>query len=194
MQPAPMTEDAETLLVSWSTRVRLLTNGEVWHSIALAFGATAVIMGVIVSAIMWSPFGLVIAAGTFVGLMVLFVIAAILVDLFGGFEYTFALTSHGVHCQAGKGQKTISNVAFWTGVLAGKPGVAGAGLLAESEQHSSLAYDEIRRVTIKPGRRYIHLKGATLDKPIGLFCTDESFPEAVRVLREKCPRATFVEQ
>lgn len=185
--PAP--ESGETVLVAWTTSIRLLTNAEVWRPVLLAFGISAAALGVLMTVISRSPQGMLVALAIFAFLMVLYVMIAVVIDLFGGLAATFALTSLGVRSRAGSGARSASALAFWTGVLAGKPGLAGAGMLAETEQDVAIPYADVTSLRIEPTRRYVHVRGGLVSKPLGLYCTPENYDRVVAILNERCPSA-----
>lgn len=181
----------ERLLLSWPSSIKLLSNSEVWRSITMVFGISAGAVGVLLRVLSGQVQGLLVAAGVFVILMLLFVGVGICVDLFGGFAITFALTDRGIRSVSGRGSAAAANAAFWVGVLAGKPGCAGAGLLARSEQDVFVPYSEVTTITVKPAHRYVYVKGELLSKPIGMYCTPENLDQVVAILKARCPNATI---
>jgi hypothetical protein len=100
----------------------------------MVFGITCALGAIFFAFISQSIEGLVAGAAAFAFFMFLFVIIAAIIDLFGGFHVRFALTDAGVRSMSGKYAKATAGVAFWAGVLSGKPGLAGAGALAQAEQ------------------------------------------------------------
>jgi hypothetical protein len=143
-------------------------------------------------AISKSPWALLVGAGVFAFLMAIFVVVGLVIDLFGGFRTTFALTTTGVRSIAGKGAGRAADTAFWAGVLAGSASVAGAGMLAKSEQNVFIAFRDVTKVKLRPGRRYILVKGGFVQKPIALYCLPDNYPQAEAILRQQCPGAKFV--
>lgn len=181
----------EQLWLTWETRVRVLFNPAVWGGMLVAFGSGACLLSILLLVVSKSLWGLIVPAGVFAFLMGIFVVVALFIDLFGGFRTTFALTTHGVRSIAGKGAGRAADAAFWTGVLLGSAGAAGAGLLAKSERNVCIPYGEVTKVKFKPGRRYILVKGGFLQKPIGLYCTPENYDQAEAILRQECSGATI---
>jgi hypothetical protein len=187
----PQAGDSEQLWLSWESRVRILLNPSVWFGVLLAFGVSTCLFTALMLAISKSPWALAVGAGIFTFFMVIFLFVGLVIDLFGGFRVSFALTTLGVRSISGKGAKMAADAAFWTGVLAGSAGAMGAGLLAKSEAFVFIPYEEVSKVKLRPGRRYILVKGGTLQKPIGLYCTDENYPQAEAILRQQCTGAVI---
>lgn len=186
-----MSEEAEVVFQSWEARVRVLTNPSVWFGIVMCFGVGTVFLAVLLTVVSRSLFGILIPAGLFVGLMVLFVVIGGVIDLFGGFRVTFYITSRGVRSVAGGGAKAASEAAVIGGLLAGNMTAVGAGALARSEQNVFIPYGDVTRVKASGWRRYVLVKGGWGEKPIGLSCTEGNFAPILRLLRARCPSARF---
>lgn len=187
-EPAPAsTQEPETVLNAWKSRVRVLTNPSAWFGVGMSFGIGALFLGILLSYISESLTGLLIAGGIFCGLMVLFMLIGAVIDLFGGFRVTFALTDRGVHSMAGAGSKAAADASVVTGVLLGNLTGAAAGAAARSEQDVFIPWDEVSRVKVSEWRRYILVKGGWLQKPIGLSCDADNFAQVLRILKERCP-------
>lgn len=174
----------ERIRLTWETRVRLLTNPSVWSSMLLAFGIPSVLLGLFFAVIAKRPeFALLIPLGSLSILFGIYIVVALVIDAFGGFKATYFITTDGVRAVSGRGAKTAVAVAVLAGALAGKPGLAGAGMLAESEQDVFIPWEDIRTIKVKPGRRFIHINREWGSKPIGLYCTAENFQEVIGILR-----------
>ena len=179
----------ETVLHSWSASVRVLSNPAAWRGVAASLGGGALALGILFLFISKSVKGLYLAAGIFGGLMLIFVLVGGIIDLFGGFRMQFMLTSRGVRSISGKGAKSAANAAIVGAVLAGNLAGMAAGSLARSEQNVFLRYDEVTKIQADPRRRYILVKGAWPQKPIGLSCNAENFMSVLRLLQERCASA-----
>lgn len=184
----------EQLHLTWETRIRLLANPSVWGSMLMVFGIPSVLLGIFLAFIAKRPeFALLVPLGSLAVLLGIYVLVAIVIDLFGGFKVVFFLTSQGVRSVAGKGAKAAATAAFWSGALTGNPGMAGAGLLAESEQNVFIPWKDITKIKVKTWRRYILIKREWGDKPIALYCTPENFAQTMDILRyyvgDKLPAA-----
>lgn len=183
----------EQLLITWETRIRLLTNPSVWASMLLVLGIPSLLLGIFVAVLAKRPeYALLVPLGGMSILFGIFIVVALVIDVFGGFKATFFLTTHGVRSVSGKGAKAASTAAIVMGVLAGKPGAVGAGLLATSEQNVFIPWNDITKIKVKTGRRYILVKREWGNKPIGLYCTRENLSQVMDILRQyagdKMPR------
>ena len=175
----------EQLRLTWETRIRVLTNPSVWTSMLLALGIPSVLLGIFFAVIAKRPeYALLVPLGFMSILFGIFFLVALVIDLFGGFKAVFFLTTHGVRSVAGKGARAASTVAVLAGVLAGKAGAVGAGLLAESEQNVFIPWKDITKIKVKTWRRYILVKREWGFKPIGLYGTPENFPQVMDIFRQ----------
>jgi hypothetical protein len=190
--PSEFDTEDERILLTWNARIRVLFNPSVWGGLLTAVGIPSVFLSILMFAISREVDSLFFGPAIFTGVMVMFVVIAAVIDLFGGFQVVFALTSNGVRSVSGKGAKAAATAAIWTGILFGKASVAGTGLLAKSEQDVYIPYKEVTKVKVRPGRRYILVKGGFLQKPIGLYCTPENFAQAESFIRQHCTRSRFV--
>lgn len=184
--------ETEGLYLAWENQIRLLSNPDVWRGILMAFGISCALVTVLFLAISKSPWALLVGGGAFAFFILMFVIVGFVIDLFGGFHARFALTTTGIRFIAGKGAGAAADAAFWAGVLLGKGGLAGAGLLAKSEQNTFIAFQDVTEVKSRPGRRNIKVKGGLLQKPIILYCLPDNYTKAEEILRQRCVAAKFV--
>jgi len=70
--------------------------------------------------------------------------------------------------------KGVNRLGLWLGVLSGKPGVAGAGLIARSQEIQAATWKSIVRVTPHPRLKAISLGNAWRTTLI-LYCTPENY-------------------
>ncbi|MDR3401334.1 MAG: hypothetical protein P4L99_02460 [Chthoniobacter sp.] len=191
-EKTPLDEpEPEAILLTWQAHIRLLTNGHVWLNIFAAFGISCVLMTILFLVISKSIMAIAVGSVIFAGFMLLYLLIAIVIDLFGGFRTTFALTSQGVRSIAGKHAQHAADAAFWAGILAGKPGAIGAGLGAKAEQNVFIPYASVTKIKLSAQSRTILVKGGFVDKPIRLYCNAENHAHAEAILQEKCPGGAF---
>lgn len=175
----------EQLLITWETRIRVLTNPSVWTSMLLVLGIPSVLLGILFAVIAERPeYALLVPLGFMSILFGIFIVVALVIDVFGGFKATFFLTTDGVRSVSGKGARAASTAALVAGVLAGNAGAAGAGLLAKSEQNVFIPWKNITKIKVKTGRRFILVKREWGDKPIGLYCTPGNFQQVMDIFRQ----------
>ena len=176
----------ERLLMSWENRVKLLMNPTIWSSMLLVIGIPSGLLGLFFTLLTGQLEYLVfVPLACLGGLLAIFVLVALVIDAFGGMKATFYLTTHGVRFVSGKGASAAATAAFLAGLLAGKPGLTGTGLLAESEQHVFISWSDISTIQIKAARHYILIKRGWGDRPIGLYCTPENFRPVMDTLRAR---------
>jgi hypothetical protein len=175
---------SEQLHLSWETRIRILANPQVWKPLLLVFGIPSVLLGILMAVIAKRPeFALIVPLVALVFFLGIFVLVAVVIDLFGGFKCYFFLTTLGVRSVSGRGARAASTATVIAGLLAGNPGAIGTGLLAESEQNVFIPWQDITRIKVKAGSRYVHIKREWGCKPIGLYCTAANVQQVMDILR-----------
>jgi hypothetical protein len=183
MNENALTPEQETLL-TWETRIKVLSNTSIWFSLLMAFGIPSVLLGIFFAFIAKRPvYALLVPLVALGGLLLIFVLVGIVIDLFGGFRVIFVLSNTGLRSLTGKVAKTIPTITVLAGLLAGKPGMVGTGLLAESEQNVFIPWEAITVVKHKAWRRFLLIKRSWGDKPIGLYCTPENHQQVVDLVR-----------
>lgn len=175
MDDGPAAEPEGVLLV-WESRIRVLANRNIWTSMLVVLGIPSVLLGVLIAfAAEQVELAVYVPLGFMAVSFGIFVLVGLAIDLFGGFRATFILTTEGVRSIAGKGAKAAANAAILAGALTGRPGVAGAGFLAKSEQNVFIPWKNVKSAKVRG--RYVLIKGPWGDKPIGLYCTPENFAQ-----------------
>ena len=171
-------------LLSWETRIKLLTNGQLWSTLLMVFGLSSALLGVLVGFITKNPlYGAAAPAIGIGGFIAVYLPIALVIDLIGGFAVVFVLSEQGARSLSGKLAKNLTGAAVLTSLLAGKSGAMGAALMAESEQNVFIPWSAVTKVTVKPGRRYVELKREWGFKPIGLYCTRENYEQVLETVR-----------
>lgn len=84
--------------------------------------------------------------------------------------------------------KWANRAAVVAGVLAAKPCVAGAGLLAETQEQGEVEWDEIRKLKFYPALSAISVMNSWR-VVIRLYCTPENYPAIADTLRRRAPNA-----
>ena len=103
--------------------------------------------------------------------------------LYGGrYDAEFLLDAEGalasLDTTSRKRSRAVSGLAVAAGAAAGRPTVAGAGLLAAGNQAQYLTWPEVRRVDQDRRHRTIVLRGP-LVAHVALFCTTENFDDVL---------------
>jgi len=128
-------------------------------------------------------FGYVLA-----GFAVLFL--AIMLLFFGNrYRTGFTIDRNGVGWSSLMSRtKWANRAAVVAGALAAKPGVAGAGLLAESQEQGIIEWDEIRKLKFYPALCTISVMNSWR-VVIRLNCTPENYPAIAESLKRKATKA-----
>lgn len=189
----------------WIYEVNLLRNPTVLFDVYKVLGMSIVILVVIVLLIalfsgdMSLSFlkGLGVGALGAVGFMlVLGALGYVVYALFTGKKYIvlFTLDEHElVHKQMPhtmKKARLIGELAMLAGALAGRPGVAGAGLLAASRDSLTSTLSDVKQVVPRRWMNTIKVNEKLFKNRV--YVCDEDFDFVLQFLREHCPNARGV--
>jgi len=191
-EPAPVAKTPDEPAASdgeivWSKDVR--TNRFIVYDLFKGFGIAFLIFGLILLGIMVFTDNLdsllqmlQVMGWIAVGFTVL--IAFVVLVFFGNhFPMRFTVTKKGVMMESLSRRAHVTNrIAIIVGLLARKPGVAGAGLIAASQEAMGYDWDEIWRATYYPSEHSITLLN-TWRVVLRLFCTKENYEEVAAAVR-----------
>lgn len=182
-------------LLAWDITVPLLTNRFMLFDFArwmlLTYAAMALIacliglfardMKVFIGIL--QLFGLICA-----GMTVLFVLIMLL--FFGNrMELAFAIDADGINALvASRRAKAGNRLAILLGILAGKPGAVGAGMLARDQENKRLEFSELRRVRFSPGPAVISLRDKWF-MHVRLYCLPDNYAKAEALVEKGLLRA-----
>jgi hypothetical protein len=173
--------------LEWTNRISLATDRFMLYDTAKAlFWCAVLIAGVggVIALLMggarasweeWrSAFSVLAAVLAGIGLAILLVMLV----LFGNrFQARFVLDRDGVVWESrSKMGAWGSRAAVVTGAMAGKPGLAGAGLLAQARSSISLCWPEVKRVRLHPRLCVISLMNRWR-VVLRLYCTPLNYEE-----------------
>lgn len=186
-------EDSEE--VRWETRVSVFSNPAILKGLGMAlgipFGFLIIVLTIATGGeFIWS--GGVLYAFALLG-FVLALSGLVMLILFGGkYDMGFVIDRRGVLSYTPKRQARINRAVNTTlivgGMLTGKPGAAGMGLLAQSRQSMYVAWDRVRRIRVYQRARTIAIKGGFAEN-VAVFCTQENFVAVERLIRERATAA-----
>ncbi|MBW8325743.1 MAG: hypothetical protein K0M50_13340 [Prolixibacteraceae bacterium] len=175
-----MPEISEKL--EWTTRVPVFRNPIILKQLGIAIGI---------------PFGILIfilivtKAYYALGLIaVLFLFTYLFIRLVWGGKYDvgFELNRTGIRnytlTKQSNKNRVINILAVVTGLLSGKPAVAGAGILAQSRQDVLIRWSNIRKVRFYPENQTVIIKGGFAEN-IAVFCTSENYAEVAAFIQLK---------
>jgi hypothetical protein len=109
--------------------------------------------------------------------------AAITAVIFGNrFPTRFAVRPDGVFYESLSGRaSTLNRAAIVAGILAGKPGAAGAGLLAASQETGGIIWHDVRTVHEYPNQCVISLMNSWR-VVLRLYCRPEDYPRVIELV------------
>lgn len=190
--------DGGATLCAWDVGIPLVNNrfmlwdlAKVWSIAGLFLLAFIVVLEVADPGP--RPLGVILGIPFFVslGLFVLSLVVCVLF-FFNRYLARFDLRADGAAFQSVRWTRQMTRAAnagdFVLGILAARPQVAAAGLLAEVQKDLFVPWGDVRKVTVFPGPRVITLSNSW--RPVlRLHCpTAEVFERALAVVREQVPR------
>lgn len=174
-----MESSADRLLLEWSSDTKMFLNRRMWKSFLLVLGIPLLVLAGLLALLTEAKNGAILLGGGFALFAVLWALALLIMDATGAGRASYRLSEAGVGFAAGRAARNIADAALLAGMLAGKPGAMGAGMLARAEQDNFIAWGEVKRVTVSQASRYIEIRATGfLVKPIGLNCTADNFTAA----------------
>lgn len=192
---AETTKAESSAAIAWSKDIPLVTNAFIMKDMAIVLGIASLVLLVVL---------LVISGGEGLDGMIMlwavctavvlgaFLFACIFV-LWNRIGMQFEVNAEGARVATGGRERKMNTAVVVIGALAGKPGVAGAGLLAKSSETNSYEWPEIKKVIVYPKQKVIYLKAGLLG-PIRLYCTSENYTAVERMAREKARNASFIKK
>jgi hypothetical protein len=111
------------------------------------------------------------------------VITGITALIFGNrFPTRFGINSNGVFYQSlSRRASTMNSAAIVIGLLARKPGAAGAGLLAASQESGGIPWKYVRRVREYPAQRVISIMNSWR-VVVRLYCNPENYTRVLELV------------
>jgi len=176
--------------ITWEQRVSLLGQPILLRSYALAFLATAVVVGGLMAFILGASgeaesilplLGMI--GWVLLGLALLFLLVIL---LFFGNRMTqrFTLDARGVRSEVIDRKATgAARLLIVLGLLSGKPGAVGTGLIAAGDRSRALDWSEVGRVRYDAGHGTIAL-GNSWRTVVILFCPPESYPQVAAAVQQ----------
>lgn len=179
-----------TALISWEFNVPLLTDQFIMYDLLKVWGISSLFLFLILTGIAvydgnWRAFtgmlplvGLV--SGGFLALLIL-----VMLGFFGNrFPMGFRLGPQGAMVSSLSRRGRWGNrLAVVLGALAGKPGVAGAGLLGMAQETTGVAWDDVRRLKIHSQARVISLMDGW-HVVMRLYCTPKNFDAVLTAVQK----------
>lgn len=186
--------------IEWELDLPLLTNRFILYDFAKVFAWTAVVM-ISLLTVLFAATGELnmeqfagIAGMTALGIFVVALLAVFVMAVFFGNRYrvAFSLGPKGIGYESrSRRGKWASRAAVVAGALGGRPGTAGAGLLAMSRERVGIRWNEIRRVNEHAEARVFSLRNSWR-VVLRLHCTPENYEQVRQYLAAHLPPGAIV--
>lgn len=168
----------------WEIRVPMLRNPVIVKQLGLAIGVPFALLAILLALISGQAAYALYGFGLMVAMWLL--AALVVMAVYGGrYDVAFVLDGKGVVCRTQARQRSknrvINGLTVVLGALAGKPALAGAGMLAQARQEESLRWSRVQKVRYHPRSGTILLRGGWLEQ-LALFCTTENYDRVCEVV------------
>lgn len=177
--------------LSWQQDVSIFTHPVILRDLLKAVGIP---FGILIVFIMWSSGwdlqGDVRFALGLIGLLFFLTWLLIFILFRGIWQVEFRLNDRELRTRTRAGQArrwaAVSSITVLGGLAAGKPTVAGAGLLAGSRQEVRIPWEKVRKMKVYPKNHTIVVRGGLTEKT-ALFCTRENYPVVLKYCTDRIP-------
>lgn len=182
--------------LTWDYRIPLLTDRflmwDLVRVLGVGFGFVVLLMVVAITLEgSWSwpaAIGLAKGLGITAVALALLVIFATLVVMGNRSQATFVLDRKGATYAAGRKERRLNRIAAVLGFLAGRPGLAGAGLISMSREVEHYDWRDIRRVNVYRRERVISLSDSW-HVVMRLYCPADRFEEIAAFVAARADEA-----
>jgi hypothetical protein len=188
-----MTETQDTKTpptLEWETDVHLVTHPLMLANFAKLFVITAFIMGALLSFIlavtgeMQSIVPMLELTGALTGGLAVLSGLICLVIFRNRMRMRFSLDAKAAEAEViDTRAKTANKIAVVAGILTGRPGLAGAGLIAQSSSRQKAVWNAVARARYYPAWRTVSLSSGWRTV-LNLFCTRENYDAVAATVRE----------
>ncbi len=184
--------------------IKILSNKVIMRQLYMAFGIPCIILIVFASILSVSDgvdnlqeyFDSILPV-LYISLGFLAAPVPIILIFFGNrYPFTFTLNDSTACMKTRKKQRKknriISNLLIFLGLLSGKPGPAGIGLMNRNNNDVMIKLPRVSVVKFLKREKTIYLKISIFEK-IYLFCKEENYEEIVKFIEEKLhKKATLI--
>lgn len=176
--------------VTWTREVPLLNNYYMVMDVLIVILFGGVGLSVILFLIM-SPddiFTILKLVTVATGILIVLAFATMGIVMLNNVEMTFTLNEKGVKTVLGKKETRLNKVAIFFGVLTRSPGLMGTSILAMSREQTFVDWSDIRKVAMDERKKVISLSSGRR-MLVRLFCTPETYEDAVKMVETMLPDA-----
>jgi len=175
--------------MKWEIDVPIFQNTLILKQLGLAFGLPFGIL-IIILVLITTEIRYLFYALALIGVLFLLTYIVIMVLYKGKYSVGFVIDDKGIRCytqrKQAKKNKTINILAIILGIFFTKPGVAGAGMLAQARQDSRINWNHIKKISYRPRKQMILVKG-NFAEHIVVFCTRENYEQVQSIIAAKIP-------
>ena len=160
--------------IEWKIQVPIFSNSTILKQLGIAIGIP---FGLLLIFLLYIKafFGVVLIA-------LLFLLTFLFIFLIWGgkYEVGFELNKKGIRSftleKQAKTNRILNTITIVAGFFARKPTIAGAGILAQSRQNTTIKWKNIKKIKPIPEKKTIMINGGFLEN-IAVFCTTENYNE-----------------
>jgi succinate dehydrogenase/fumarate reductase cytochrome b subunit len=183
--------------LTWEVDIALLNNRFFLYDAGKAFGGAVLLLSVLLLVFAghgnWEStvalFRLLVICFLFVLVLLVLVVLLVFRNVY---RVRYLISEMGIACEAvdrrGRRATTLATVA---GLLAGNPGLLGAGLLTAARGASLIEWNRVQKIKAYSASGAITVMNHWR-VVVRLFCPRQEFPQALEWLRKQAPAARFV--
>ncbi len=175
--------------IEWSIDVPIFKNSLILKQLGLAIGVPFGLL-LVFFFIISKPEDRIYTFYAFGLILLLFFLTYLFIMFLykGKYSVSFCLDGEGIQSftqtAMAKKNKIVNGLTLGLGLLAGKPSVAGAGMLANSKQSLGLKWINVQKVQYIPRQNTILVRGSLMEN-IGIFCTPDNYPMVQEFIKDK---------
>lgn len=171
--------------VEWTKEVPLLSNSYIIMDVLFAVLVGSAGLGAILLLIMgWAEIFTVIRILTLTtGVVIVMAFIAMGVIMMNDVTMTFTVDETGVGTKMSKRESRINRISLALGFLSSKPGLMGSSMMAMSRESTFTEWKDIETAVMDDRKKVISLSSGRR-MLVRLFCTPETYPEAVQIVEK----------
>lgn len=131
-------------------------------------------------------------ASGFVGMLFFLTYVVMAIMFPKGFVSKIQMDEKGISQVSMSQTGRVNRAAIIGGIITGKPGAVGTGLLAEAGDNRDMNWNDIKIVKINRDTKYMYFsRGALTLFPIGFFCPEKKYKEVAEFVSKKVTNPTI---
>ena len=175
--------------LTWTRKIPLITNSWLVLQCFVIFGGVSLLLGILLSLLTGSWEILVMFLLIGAGLVFLALLIMLVLQLLtrGGLETRFFISREGVAHQSGSTTRALDRISTAGSLVLGSVPGTGAGLLALSQEANTLAWEDVRYISVYPSVRSLVFRSKYLIGPVVLYCRDDNFSTVLAMVKRYAP-------